>query len=163
MTAGGFAHFAEFRWPRLVRSARLLGCSPEDAEDVAQTALLQTMRAWSKVERAGDPDAYVYRILVNCFLKSRRRTGERLAHSDISAVDFHYEDPDPAMALSLAAAMQRLSLDQRSVVVLRYYADLTEQQTAKALGLPVGTVKSRTARALTQLSKDSHLYALLEN
>jgi DNA-directed RNA polymerase specialized sigma24 family protein len=68
-----FAEYATMRWMSLVRAAVLLGCSPADAEDLAQTALLRSYQAWDKVARARDRDAYTYTVLVNCLRDSRRR------------------------------------------------------------------------------------------
>src|SRR3546814_9775953 len=156
-----FSEYVASRWTRLVRSAVLLGCSPAEAEDVAQTALTKCLVHWSKVQRADDRDAYVHRVLVNTFTSERRRrwTGER-------PVQVLPDDgtPDGTDAVDTADAMQRslarLSADQRAVVVLRFYAHLSEQQSAAALDVPVGTVKSRLSRALKVLAEDPHLSEL---
>lgn len=159
----GYAAYVTARRPTLVRSAALLGCSREEAEDVTQTALVRCYTSWDKVVGADDPDAYVYRILVNCLAKSRRRRwwGERPTSEPAEPVGC----PDPTEAAATAtvvrAALGRLSDQQRAVVVLRFFADLSERQTAAALGIPVGTVKSRTSRGLAQLSADSGLTDLL--
>jgi len=160
MARSDFAVYAEARWSRLVRSARLLGCSPEDAEDVAQTALLQTMRAWSRVERAGDIDAYVYRILVNAYLKSRQRAARVIPRSVVDEDRVVSVDHDVSLGVTVEEALSRLPTKQRSVLVLRFYSDLTEQQTAEVLGIAVGTVKSRASRALARLSQDPSLSSL---
>src|SRR3546814_20011720 len=68
-----FSEYVASRWTRLVRSAVLLGCSPAEAEDVAQTALTKCLVHWSKVQRADDRDAYVHRVLVNTFTSERPR------------------------------------------------------------------------------------------
>lgn len=68
-----------------------------------------------------------------------------------------------AVGAAVRAALKRLPEQQRTVLVLRYFADLTDRQTAKALGIPVGTVKSRLSRALTELSNDDHLADLPGN
>src|SRR5262245_50890804 len=60
-------------WRRLVRSLVLLGCEQHEAEDVVQTALMACYRSWSRVSAAGDPDAYVFRTVLNAWSKSRRR------------------------------------------------------------------------------------------
>ena len=74
-----FATYAAARWASLVRSAVFLGCSREDAQDLAQVTLLRCYVSWAKVQRADDRDAYVYRVLLNCLRDSRRRRwwGER--------------------------------------------------------------------------------------
>ena len=156
-----FSQYVAARWPRLVRSAVLLGATPTEAEDVVQTALERCLLHWSKVVRADDRDAYVHRILIHTFTSARRRrwTGEQptetfpeTAGTDESA---RVDDTD-----ALVRALQRLTADQRQVVVLRYYAHLSEQQTAAALGVPPGTVKSRLSRALRALSADQSLREL---
>ncbi|PSL08084.1 RNA polymerase sigma-70 factor (sigma-E family) [Haloactinopolyspora alba] len=159
--AEGFSEYVEVRWPRLVRSAVLLGCTPAEAEDLVQTALTRCFVHWRKVERANDRDAYVHRILLNTFNSSRRRrsTGELPTASLPETVS-----ADETQAVDLADAVTRsldqLGNDQRTVVVLRYYAHLSEQQMASVLGVPAGTVKSRLSRALKALADDPNLAEL---
>ncbi len=153
-----FSAYASARWPALVRSAVLLGCTVQDAEDLAQTALLRCYLAWAKVTKADDRDAYVYRILVNAYHDSRRRRwwGEKPAvvvPEQIEADATTRVDAADAVGRALA----RLSQVNREVVVLRYYAHLNDQQIAEALNIAPGTVKSRVSRALTQLSTDANL------
>lgn len=159
MDAEEFAAYMSARWPALVRTAVLLGCSPHDAEDIAQTALARCYMSWSKVARADDREAYVYRVLVNAYNDSRRRRwwGER----PTAVMPEPATSAEPAEAVDRSDAVDRALRDlddsQRAVVVLRFYADLTEAETAAALGLPVGTVKSRQSRALRQLAASRHL------
>ena len=158
-----FSAYAEVCWGSLVRSAIVLGCDRDEAADLAQTALLRCYTAWAKVRRAEDRDAYVYRILLNCFRDSRRRRwwGERA-----TGVVPDRAVPDPSgpvdVADSVHRALANLSEVHRQVVVLRHYADLSEKQAAEVLGIPAGTVKSRLARALAQLAGDAHLADLFE-
>ncbi len=157
----GFGEWAAARWPRLVRAAVLLGCSPSEAEDVVQTALLRCVVHWHRVEQAEDRDAYVHRILMNVFTSSRRRhwTREHATERLPEAVG-----PDETAAVDTADAvlrsLDRLGRDQRTAVVLRYYAHLTEQQMATVLGVAPGTVKSRLSRALATLADDPDLATL---
>jgi RNA polymerase sigma-70 factor (sigma-E family) len=154
-----FAAYMAARWPALVRTAVLLGCTPHDAEDIAQTTLTRCYMSWQKVVRAEDRDAYVYRVLVNAYNDSRRRRwwGER----PTSVLPEQSGDADPTKAVDWSDAVDRALGDlddgQRAVVALRFYADLTEAQTAKVLGVPVGTVKSRQSRALQHLADSQHL------
>jgi RNA polymerase sigma-70 factor (sigma-E family) len=156
-----FSQYVAARWSRLVRSAVLLGCSPAEAEDIAQATLERCLLKWSKVQAADDRDGYVHRILLNTFTSSRRRrwTGERpkaqlpgRLHENAAA---RVDDAD-----AIARALQNLTVDQRGVVVLRYYAHLNEQQTAAVLGVAPGTVKSRLSRALKTLGEDPSLIEL---
>ena len=67
-----FSQYVAARWPRLVRSAVLLGCNRVEAEDIAQTTLERCLLSWARVQRAEDRDAYVHRILINTLTSSRR-------------------------------------------------------------------------------------------
>jgi DNA-directed RNA polymerase specialized sigma24 family protein len=78
-----FTRFVADRWATVVRAARLLGCSATEAEDVVQTALVKCYVAWPRVRRADDPDAYVYRILVNTHRSALRRMSSREAPADL--------------------------------------------------------------------------------
>lgn len=156
-----FNQYVALRWPRLVRSAVLMGCTEPEAEDLAQATLERCLLKWSRLQQARDRDAYVHRILINILASSRRRRwwGEQPTrhlpehHSgdETAGVD----DTDAMMR-----ALQRLSDDQRVVVVLRYYSHLSEHQTATALGIAPGTVKSRLSRALRILAQDPNLIEL---
>lgn len=156
-----FSEYVGTRWPRLVRSAVLLGCSPAEAEDVVQSALLRCLLHWGKVQRADDRDAYVHRVLVNTFTSSRRR---RWRGEEPVPVVPEPGGPDETAAVDHADAVLRslsaLTQDQRAAVVLRYYAHLSEHQMAVALGVAPGTVKSRLSRALKVLAEDPHLAEL---
>ena len=158
-----FSEYVAARWPSLVRAAVLLGCRRPDAEDLVQAALERCLLKWGKVREADDRDAYVHRVLINVFLSGRRRrwTGEkptavlpeRAGHDQTTGVD----DTDAMMR-----ALDRLSSDQRTAVVLRYYAHLSEQQMASVLGVASGTVKSRLSRAMKALAQDPDLAELRE-
>ncbi|MET7391919.1 SigE family RNA polymerase sigma factor [Dactylosporangium sp. NPDC005572] len=153
-----FSAYASARWPALVRSAVLLGCAVQDAEDLAQTALMRCYVSWARVVQADDRDSYVYRILLNAYHDSRRRRwwGEKPA-ADVP----ERATADVTGSVDAADAVRRalggLSRVNREVVVLRYYAHLSDRQIAEALGIAHGTVKSRAARALTQLAADANL------
>lgn len=157
-----FAAYAEETWGSLVRSAVFLGCRLPEAEDLAQTTLTRCYAAWGKVRAADNRDAYVYRMLVNSLRDSKRRrwwgehATDRLPEPSGDGVR---RDPtaDVDTADAIHRALAGLSKVNRDVVVLRYFAQLSEQQTAEALGVPAGTVKSRLSRALAHLAADSHL------
>jgi len=159
--AAEFSEYVAARWPRLVRSAVLLGCSPAEAEDVVQAALTACLVSWAKVRRADDRDAYVHRVLINTFTSARRRHWTR--EDPVALVPEGMHDDDTASlddADAVTRSLRALSHDQRAVVVLRYYAHLTERQMAEVLGVAPGTVKSRLSRALTLLADDPHLSEL---
>lgn len=150
-----FADYVAARWPRLVRAAVLLGCSPHEAEDVTQTALTRCLVKWGQVRRADDRDAYVYRVLVHTFTDARRRrwNGERPTDELPDVVTADATEQVDARD-SVARALAHLTEDQRVAVVLRYYLNLTEVQMAETLRVAPGTVKSRVSRALAAMAVD---------
>lgn len=146
-----FSAYVAERRPRLVRTAVLLGCPSADAEDVVQSALLKCYRSWRKVVRADHPDAYVHRVLVTTLYDARkRRWNGELPTEDLP--ELAGTDPAWAEGIAVRRALSAMSADHREVLVLRYFADLTERDTALALGVAPGTVKSRTSRALAALA-----------
>ena len=150
-----FAEYAAVRRPTLVRSAVLLGCTVHDAEDLVQVTLTKCFTHWRKVAAADRPDAYVYRILVNAL---RDRQGRRWnGETPTDALPEAFIDDDPTSGLAVRAALAALSKEHRDVLVLRFYSDLSERETARALGIPAGTVKSRTSRALAALALDQNI------
>lgn len=161
-TEAQFAAFARARWRDLVRAAMFLGASPHEAEDLAQQTLIRCYSAWDRVGQADNTEAYVYRMLLNQ-LRDARRTRwwrGRVDHDQDQAVD----DSSNQIATTdaIARALGGLPKDQREVVVLRYFVQLSEAQTATALGIAAGTVKSRLSRALTRLASSEHLSPLSE-
>jgi RNA polymerase sigma-70 factor (sigma-E family) len=158
-----FTEYVTARWPTLVRSAVLLGCTPSEAEDLVQSALERCLLKWNRVRAAEDRDAYVHRVLINCFRSSRRRRW----HGEVPSASLpEHPDGDRTEAVddtdAVMRALDRLPGDQRTAVVLRYYAHLSEQQMAAVLGVAPGTVKSRLSRAVKALAQDPHLAELRE-
>ena len=155
---GEFREFMHARWPTVVRLAYGLTGDQGHAEDVAQAAFARAYASWPRVSRAGDPDAYVRQIVVNQNRNRfrKRRVAERLTGSPPEpAADGGVREYDERSAL--VAALQRLGPRQRAVVVLRYWMDLTERETAAALNCSVGTVKSQASRALATLRQSTDL------
>jgi RNA polymerase sigma factor (sigma-70 family) len=145
-----YTAYVSARRGALVRAAVLLGCSVHEAEDVVQSALIRCYIAWDKVAHARDPDAYVYRILVNCLAASRKRRwwGERPT-PDLPDDPVQGDAADSAALTALVrSALLRPSESHREVLV---------RQVAEVLGIPAGTVKSRLSRSLAQLSTDTQL------
>ncbi len=158
-----FAEYARDNWGTLVRAAVFLGCSVSEAEDLAQTTLVRCYTSWDKVSTADNREAYIYRMLRNCLRDSKRRRwwGERpTEHLPDTASPDRTHHVDTADAVH--RALDGLSRINREVVVLRYFVQLTEQQTADVLEVPTGTVKSRLSRALALLAADHHLADLTE-
>ena len=160
---GEFREFMRARWPVMVRLAYGLTGDQGHAEDVAQAAFARAYASWPRVRRSGDPDAYVRQIVVNQNRNRFRkhRVTERLTDSppepgpaDGAWTDTERDYDDRSV---LIGALQRLGPRQRAVIVLRYWMDLTELQTAAVLNCSVGTVKSQASRALATLRQDTDL------
>ena len=155
---GEFRKFMHARWPVMVRLAYGLTGDQGHAEDVAQAAFARAYVSWPRVRRSGDPDAYVRQIVINQTRNRfrRHRVAERLTDSPPEpAAEDAVREYDERSAL--VAALQRLGPRQRAVVVLRYWMDLTEHETAAALNCSVGTVKSQASRALATLRQSTDL------
>lgn len=149
MTApASFEAFVQARRPALLRTAYLLTGDAHEAEDLVQGALVKAVPRWSRIEDA--PEPYVRRILYHDSVSRwRRHRGRERLVADVP--EGAGAEVDDAMRLTLAEALDRLTPKQRAVLVLRFYEDLTEAQTAVALGIGVGTVKSQTRHALGRL------------
>jgi len=147
-----FAAFMAARQPRLLRTAYLLSGNRADAEDLVATALAKAWLAWDRVSTRESPDAYVRRILVNEHHSLWRRSFKRREHSTDEVPDRGTESPDyDDRDRVLWDFVGTLPRKQRAVVVLRYYEELSEAETAEVLGVSIGTVKSQASRALAAL------------
>jgi RNA polymerase sigma-70 factor (sigma-E family) len=148
----GFAEFATANARRLRHAARLLTGDDGRAEDLLQTALARTYLRWDRI-RADDPIAYVRRVLYTAHADGWRRRwrGEypTAEPPDVPAAGDHAAQT--VERDRLRAALAGLSARERAVVVLRFYEDLSERETAAALGIATGTVKSTCSRALAKL------------
>ncbi|WP_435746050.1 SigE family RNA polymerase sigma factor [Nocardioides sp. SYSU DS0663] len=142
-----FDAFVVARTTALTRTAYLLTGDAHHAEDLVQTALFQAAKAWPRI--SGDPEPYVRRILYTQNVSRWRR--RRVAETALGAHDAPAPAVDPDLRITLEQALARLTSRQRTVLVLRYYEDLTEVQTARALGIGAGTVKSTARQALRRL------------
>jgi RNA polymerase sigma-70 factor (sigma-E family) len=151
--ATAFDDFVAARSRALLRTAYLLTHDHALAEDLLQTSLAKAWFAWRRIH--GEPEAYVRKILVNTYATwwRRRWNGEHPTEE----LPERAAPESPAEPTDLWAAMERLPRRMRAVVVLRYFEDLTEAQTADVLGCSVGTVKSQTSKALAKLRIDPAL------
>lgn len=146
-----FAEFMRGNVDRLCRVAYLLTGDRGRAEELAQDALARTYRAWRRVRQ---PDAYAYtrKVLVNLHTDWWRR---RWREYSVAEVPDRTGVGDPTSGAAdrdaVATALRTLTRRERAVIVLRYYLDLTEAQTADELGISTGTVKSTAFRALRKL------------
>ena len=149
-----FAEFVAARTPALLRTARLLTGDWTSGEDLLQESLTKCWRRWSRID--GNPEPYVRRVMVTTYLAwSRRFWNRERVTGDLP--DLPVEDVTTRLAdqHEMEAALNALPRGQRAVVVLRYFDDLTEAQTAEMLGVSVGTVKSQTSKALAALRIDA--------
>ena len=146
----GFEDFVSREQPALLRLAVLLAGDRGHAEDLVQTALLKSYRHWDRVTRRGEPTAYVRRVLVTTHTSWRRRlsTTEQVVESLPDRADPYAPREDDE---ELRTALRALPPRMRTAVVLRYYADLSEQQAAEAMGCSPSTVNTQTTRGLARL------------
>ncbi|GAA0960919.1 SigE family RNA polymerase sigma factor [Actinocorallia libanotica] len=153
-----FAEYVIRRGPALLRMARGLTADPTEAEDLLQTALAQTYLAWDRIQDRAALDGYVRRAMVNIRISWWRRRGPEV-HPTADPPDLPVEDCTRRSELRdcLHRALCRLPDRQRTTLVLRYYADLSDAQIAEHLGISVGTVKSTVSRAVTRLRGDADL------
>ncbi len=149
-----FAAFVAARYRALVRTGLLLTGDTGHAEDLAQSALIRTYLAWSRLRDPANAEAYTRRTLVRLALRARRRGSA----GEIAAGARPGEDAGLAsgsgreyLALDVRRALAALPAGQRAVLVLRYLDDQSEADTARLLGISPGTVKSRAARGLASL------------
>lgn len=154
MTTIDFDEFVAARSTALLRTAYLLTRDHGRAEDLLQTALAKAWLGWSGVHTS--PEAFVRKILVNTYTTwwQRRWKDERPTET---LPEHGYSSDDPSTRHDLWQAVGRLPRGQRAVLVLRFFEDLTEVETARLLDCSVGTVKSQTAKALAKLRLDEAL------
>ncbi|MEV0944141.1 SigE family RNA polymerase sigma factor [Micromonospora wenchangensis] len=152
-----YVDFVTAATPKLRRTAYLLtGGDAHRADDVVQQTLTRLYVQWGRARAADDIGAYVHRMLVNAFRQERRARwfGVRLLDRP--------PEPEPGGApptdavvdtVAVRAALAAVPPGQRVVLVLRFYADLSVEQTAEVLGCSAGNVKSQTARGLAALRR----------
>jgi RNA polymerase sigma-70 factor (sigma-E family) len=157
----GFREFVTAHSRSLLRTGWLLAGDEATAQDLVQTALLKTWPRWERLDPAG-AEAYVQRVMISTFLTWRRRRwhGEMPVDELPELAEDRDVFGDSDMRSAVVKALATLPRRQRAVVVLRFFDDLTEVETAKVLGCSVGTVKSQTAKAFTHL-RTSELADLL--
>ncbi len=147
-----FEEFAGTAWPSLYRYAYLLAGNHADAEDIAQQTLLKAHRSWARVKVAESPTAYLRRMITNTYLSQWRPKGRRLeVLTNAPPEPGHKPDRGPEDRMVLWPHVKSLPPRQRTVIVLRYYEDLSEQEIADALGCSTGNVKSTAHHALKAL------------
>jgi RNA polymerase sigma-70 factor (sigma-E family) len=146
-----FGEYVDARLPALRRTAFFLCGNWHSAEDLAQTTLIRMYAAWPGLEAREAVDSYARRVLVRVFLDERRRPWRRerstaFLPESVAPTGSSYE-----VRAELLAALSVLPAQQRAAVVLRYWDDMSVEETALALGVGPGTVKSYCARGLARL------------
>ena len=150
-----FDEFVSARWVRLYRLAYLLTTDEAAAEDLLQTAMERTFARWPQVARMASPEAYVRRLMVNTMISDRRRPARSREWLRAVLPDRPVPPEDGRVVdhLLLWPLVCALPERQRAVVVLRYYEDLSERETAEVLGCAAGTVKSQAHDAMESLRR----------
>lgn len=152
-----FRAFVVARSAAHLRTAYLLTGNRADAEDLLQTTFAKTFLAWDKIRDRQALDGYVRRAMVNTQTSFWRRKKPEALYGDVPDAPGHDGHADSDLHDALWTALAQLPRRQRATVVLRYYEDLSEAETARVLGVSVGTVKSTTSRALATLRTDDSL------
>ena len=155
------AEFVSEHGAALLRTAYLLCGDGDRAQDLVQSALERTWRSWNRVQQAESPVAYVRRIVVREHLSwlRTRAAGERVG---LPSYDAPVADPTGEIDIRDAVwgLLAGLPRRQRTVLVLRLFEDLSDNEIAEALGCRPATVRAHAARALEQLRADPALLHL---
>lgn len=148
-----FSLFVKERSTSLLRTACLL-CSGDTGagEDLLQDTLVEVYKRWSSIREPASREAYVRKVLVRqASRRWRRRVREAAASLVLEDVASRAEF-DAGLVMDMRSALRALPADQRAVIVLRYYEDLSEAQIAEIVGCPPGTVKSRASLGLQKMA-----------
>ena len=144
-----FREYVAARMERLRRTAFLYCRDWHTADDLVSTTLVKLYQYWHRAQQAANLDAYVHGILAHAWLDERRRPWRReLAVPDLPD---RVQPAPPDIDADMLALLARLPRGRRACVVLRFYCDLSVDQTAEILGITPGAVKSQTARGLDSL------------
>ncbi|MDT9680898.1 SigE family RNA polymerase sigma factor [Streptomyces sp. TRM76323] len=150
-----FEEYVRVRQDALLRSARRLVPDPVDAQDLLQTALARTYGRWDGIADKALADAYLRRVMINTRTEWwRARKLEEVPTEqlpDASVDDATEQHADRALLMDV---LKVLAPKQRSVVVLRHWEQMSTEETAAALGMSTGTVKSTLHRALARLRQE---------
>ncbi len=146
-----FTEFVAGRLGTLRRIGYLLCQDWQRADDLAQKAVTRLYARWDRARTLDHLDAYARAILVREFLAEQRSGWARRVTIGASLPDRPTTGHDPDAVLDMRAALAVLPASQRATIVLRFYCDLTVEQTADVLGCSAGTIKSNTSRAMQTL------------
>ncbi|MFI5954317.1 SigE family RNA polymerase sigma factor [Cryptosporangium sp. NPDC051539] len=149
-----FRQYVEEHLPALHRLAYLLCRDRHHADDLVQDALVKLYLKWDRASTATHLHAYARTTLVRTFLSERRTNwARRVVLVDRFADEPAANDPDGASVVAVRRALVALPPRQRAVIALRYYSDLSVEETGETLGCSAGTVKSQTAKGLATLRR----------
>lgn len=146
-----FSEFMRARWSALFRTAYLLTGSRHEAEDLLQEALAKTCVRWRRIRDKAAADAYVRRIMAHDATRGWRRRGRERSTAELPDAGHDGGLDRRETHLDLWTQIQALPPRMRAVLVLRYYEDLSEADTARELGCSVGAVKSQAHHAIKRL------------
>ena len=154
-----FTAFVQTAGSRSLRLAVLLTGDLSAGQDLLQAVHEQLYKRWRRHGSPDKPEAYMRAALVNGASKSRRYWAIRRETlvGQVPDAESYEMSPDVLLRRNLMPALRRLTARQRAVIVLRYFVDLTEADTADLLGCSVGTVKTQASRALNRLRDDPSL------
>ncbi|MFF0415461.1 SigE family RNA polymerase sigma factor [Kitasatospora sp. NPDC004745] len=150
-----FHDFFERHYSELARLAHLLTGEADAADDLAADALIALWRRWDRLRAADHPLAYARGVVAN-MARARIRSAIRERRRVLlfwSRAPERTDGPDVAAVLDVRTALDRLPFRKRACVVMRHAFDLSEKDTAAALGISVGTVKSQTSKAMAELER----------
>ena len=150
-TEAAYREYVVSRMPSLRRTAYLLCHDWHAADDLVAVTIARLYRQWGRAQRFESLDGYVRRILLNAWRDELRRPWRREAVADVLPEPAAAAAADPAERLALLELLRRLPPRRRAALVLRFYCDLSVEQTAAILGCSTGTVKSLTARGLDSM------------
>lgn len=147
-----FEEYVRTRQDALLRSARRLVPDPMDAQDLVQTALVRTYPRWDRIADKTLADAYMRRVMINTRTEWwRNRRLDEVATGDLPDTGVDDGAEQRADREMLRDVLKVLAPKQRQVVIMRHYGQLSTEETARALGMSTGTVKSTLHRALARL------------
>jgi DNA-directed RNA polymerase specialized sigma24 family protein len=152
-----FASFVVARWPVLVRSLILLGHEPATADETAVAGLARCQSSWDRVRDEGDVDAHVYRVVLDQADREEHEHGADHGLVPPPLLDPVLSDRSERVELlaALETALAKLPMEERTVLVLRFAADLEPDQVAAVLARPIPVVEEQERRGLVQLARSA--------
>lgn len=144
-----YDEFVQAQARRMSRTAWLLTGDAHAAEDLVQDTLVKLFVSWKRVSRADDPAQYTRAMMVNSFISGRRRKSSSEVPTD-AIVEDTSEGAD-YVRTDLLRALATLDRTDRTILVLRYFEDMSPDDVAAQVGMTSGAVRTRTSRALVRI------------